>query len=652
MGASLFSIGLTGLNAAQAGLSTTSHNISNAGTTGYSRQRIEQSTNPAMFTGAGFFGEGTKVDTVKRAYNTFLTSQVLAADTKFSEYDTFSTEISQVDNMLADPTVGLTPALQDFFGGIEEVAANPASVPARQSMLSTAESLVSRLHNLSDRIGEIRAGVEGQIKETVSQISTYAKNIAEVNNKITIAQQAGSAQPANDLLDTRDQLVKELNQLVRVSTSTDADGSMSVFIGTGQPLVIGTTPTRLEALPSIADQSRLAVNILTENGGTITIPESLLGGGKLGGLLNMRATALDSTQNQLGLMAVGLSTAFNAQHKLGQDLNGNLGTDFFSIPSIGVQRYTNATTAMPDVQYGDVSRLVGEDYRLTFTDTVGGYALTRVSDGRSVSAADVGLSITPAATSWVGDSFLIQPTRHAASNLGLTITDTRMIAAGAPITAAATASNLGTGSITAPVVSSTAGITGGAFGTSSAPLKLTHAGGSLTGFPAGQSVTYTLLNSSPITLPSPVASVPYQSGMTIAVGGVSFSIAGALKDQDSFTLGPNAGGVSDSRNAVALGQLQTSKLMLSANGQPSATLQSVYSQLVSSVGNKAREVQVNRDAQESLVGQAYEAQQSLAGVNLDEEAANLIRYQQAYQASSKVMTIASKLFDEVLALGR
>lgn len=652
MGASLFSIGLTGLNAAQAGLSTTSHNISNAGTTGYSRQRIEQSTNPAMFTGAGFFGEGTKVDTVKRAYNTFLTNQVLAADTKFSEYDTFSTEISQVDNMLADPTVGLTPALQDFFGGIEEVAANPASVPARQSMLSTAESLVSRLHNLSDRIGEIRAGVEGQIKETVSQISTYAKNIAEVNNKITIAQQAGSAQPANDLLDTRDQLVKELNQLVRVSTSTDADGSMSVFIGTGQPLVIGTTPTRLEALPSIADQSRLAVNILTQNGGAITIPESLLGGGKLGGLLNMRATALDSTQNQLGLMAVGLSTAFNAQHKLGQDLNGNLGTDFFTIPSIGVQRYTNATTAMPDVQYGDVSKLVGEDYRLTFTDTVGGYALTRVSDGRSVSAADVGLSITPAATSWVGDSFLIQPTRNAASSLDVSIADTRMIAAGAPITAAATTSNLGTGSITAPVVSSTASIAAGVFGTSAAPLKLTHAGGSLTGFPATLPVTYTLLNSNPVTLAAPVASVPYQSGMTIQVGGVSFSISGALKDQDSFTLGPNAGGVSDSRNAVALGQLQTSKLMLSADGQPSATLQSVYSQLVSSVGNKAREVQVNRDAQESLVGQAYEAQQSIAGVNLDEEAANLIRYQQAYQASSKVMTIASKLFDEVLALGR
>lgn len=650
MGASLFSIGLTGLNAAQAGLSTTSHNISNAGTTGYSRQRIEQSTNPAMFTGAGFFGEGTKVDTVKRAYNSFLTNQVLAADTRFNEYDTFSTEISQIDNMLADPTVGLSPALQDFFGGIQEVAANPASVPARQSMLSTAESLVSRMHNLSDRLDEIRAGVEGQIKETVSQISTYAKNIAEVNNKITIAQQAGSAQPANDLLDTRDQLVKELNTLVRVSTSIDTDGAMSVFIGNGQPLVIGSTPTRLEAQPSIADQSRLAVNILTQSGAAIAIPESLLGGGKLGGLLSMRAT-LDSTQSQLGLVAVGLSVKFNAQHQLGQDLNGKLGTDFFSMPSLVVEPYAKTTTQAPTVEYDDVSRLTADDYQLTFISSDGGYSLTRISDGRSVSADQVGLKITPPGASVVGDSFLIQPTRHAASSLEVLITDTRMIAAGAPVNAAATASNRGTGSITAPVVTDTGAIKDDTlFGAPAQPFKLTYdaAGGTLSGFPAGLSVSYTQLDGTS----GSGEPVPYKSGMTISVAGVSFSISGALQDQDSFTLGPNTSGVSDSRNAVSLGQLQTTKLMLAANDQPSATLQSVYSQLVSSVGNKAREMQVNRDAQESLVDQAYQAQQSVAGVSLDEEAANLIRYQQAYQAASKVMSIASKLFDEVLSLGR
>ncbi|NML28268.1 flagellar hook-associated protein FlgK [Zoogloea dura] len=649
MGSSLFSIGLTGLNAAQAGLVVTSHNISNAGTTGYSRQSTVQSTNPALFTGAGFFGEGTKVDTVKRAYDSYLTNQVLSAQTKFSEYDTYSNEISQIDNMLADPTTGLTPAVASFFEGVQEVAANPASVPARQSMLSTAQSLVARFQNLSSRINDVRSGVETQVKNTVSEISSYASQIAEMNHKIAVAQQAGSAQPANDLLDTRDRLINELNQLTRVSTTTDSSGSMSVFIGTGQPLVVGTVATKLEAQASPSDPTRNVVNIITQ-GGAITVPENLLGGGKLGGLLAMRSGSLDSAQNQLGLIAVGLSSAFNSQHLLGQDLNGNLGTNFFSNPTVAVQRYNSATTATPDVQFSDITKLTGDDYKLTFTDTTGGYTLSRVSDGASVTAASVGLTVTPPAVSKVGDSFQILPTRYAASNISVAISDTRMVAAAAPIAAAATASNLGTAAISAPVLSSTTNLA--SFGTTAAPLKLTYSGGSLSGFPATLPVTYTPLNGSPVTVAAPAASIPYSSGMSVSVGGVSFTLTGAMQDNDSFTLGPNAGGVSDSRNAVLLGSLQTTKTLLSANGQPSATFNSVYSQLVSAVGNKAREVEVNRDAQESLANQAVQAQQSVAGVNIDEEAANLIRYQQAYQAAGKVMSIASKLFDQVLALGQ
>ena len=769
MGSSLFSIGLTGLNAAQAGLITTSHNISNAGTAGYSRQNTVQSTNPAMFTGAGFFGEGTRVDTVKRAYNAFLNNQVLAADTKYNEYDTYSTEIAQIDNMLADATVGLSPALESFFGGVQEVAANPSSIPARQSMISTAQSLVSRLRNLSERLDEVRGGLESQIGETVGAISTYAKNIAEVNNKIMVAQQAGSAQPANDLLDTRDQLIQELNQLVRVSTNVDSDGAMSIFIGTGQPLVVGSTATTLKALPSIADPSRLDANILTQNGGAIAIPESLLGGGKLGGLLAMRSGALDSAQNQLGLIAVGIGTAFNAQHALGQDLNGKLGGDFFNQAEVSVTRYSNASTAFPAVDFTDVSKLSGDDYKLTFTDTVGSYTLKRVSDGAAVSAADVGLSITPASTSMVGDSFLIQPTRHAAGNFEVTLTDTRMVAAAAPLSARAgstgllstTASNGATaisaptiwsndrlanldaansvftynagtgnldpsglpsgtlvsytnasGSVVGPAAAASIPYTSGmtvalwhtgssgnvkdvSFSISGAPaLKCRWRGTSpwisapvvtntqnlaslqaglttlnynssantlsVNNLPSGMRVAYTPLNGTQ-QVSAPGTPVPYTSGMSIAFGHtdtsgafvqeVSFAVSGAPQNADRFAIGANTSGVSDSRNAVLLGKLQTTKTLLSANGQPSASFQSVYSQLVSSVGNKAREVNVNRDAQESLVEQATAAQKSAAGVNLDEEAANLIRYQQAYQAAGKVMSIASKLFDQVLSLG-
>ena len=776
MGSSLFSIGLTGLNAAQAGLITTSHNISNAGTAGYSRQNTVQSTNPAMFTGAGFFGEGTRVDTVKRAYNAFLNNQVLSADTKYNEYNTYSTEIAQIDNMLADATVGLSPALESFFGGVQEVAANPSSIPARQSMISTAESLVSRLRNLSDRLDDVRGGLESQIGETVGAISTYAKNIAEVNNKIMIAQQAGSAQPANDLLDRRDQLIQELNQLVRVSTNVDSDGAMSIFIGTGQPLVVGSIATTLKALPAISDPSRLDANILTQNGGAIAIPESLLGGGKLGGLLAMRSGALDSAQNQLGLIAVGIGTAFNAQHALGQDLNGKLGGDFFNQAEVSVTRYSNASTAFPAVDFTDVSKLSGDDYKLTFTDTVGSYTLKRVSDGAAVSAADVGLSITPNAISMVGDSFLIQPTRYAAGNFAVTLTDTRMVAAAAPLSArsgstgllstaasngattisaptvssndklaslnaansvftynagtgnldlsglpsgmsvsytdasgtvvgpAAAASipytsgmtvalwhagasgnvqdvsfsisgapangntfmlgggtsNLGTASISAPVVTNTQNL--GSLQASLTTLNYNSGANTLSvnNLPAGMSVAYTPLNGAQ-QVSAAGAPVPYSSGMSIAFGHadasgafvqeVSFAVSGAPQNADQFVIGANTSGVSDSRNAVLLGNLQTTKMLLSANGQPSATLQSVYSQLVSSVGNKAREVNVNRDAQESLVEQATAAQKSAAGVNLDEEAANLIRYQQAYQAAGKVMSIASKLFDQVLSLG-
>jgi flagellar hook-associated protein 1 FlgK len=225
-----------------------------------------------------------------------------------------------------------------------------------------------------------------------------------------------------------------------------------------------------------------------------------------------------------------------------------------------------------------------------------------------------------------------------------------MIAAAAPVTSSSASTNLGSASITAPVVSSTASLA--SFGTAAAPLTLTYSGGTLTGFPASLPVTYTPPGGTAVTVAAPAASIPYTSGMTISFGGVSFTMNGAPQANDTFKLAPNTGGVSDSRNAVLLGNLQTTKLMLSASGQPSATFQSVYAQLVSSVGNKAREVSVNSDAQKSLVDQAVQAQQSVAGVNLDEEAANLIRYQQAYQAAGKVMSIASKLFDQVLALGQ
>ncbi|MDY0013318.1 MAG: flagellar hook-associated protein FlgK [Rhodocyclaceae bacterium] len=632
----LLNIGITGLNAAQAGLVTTSHNISNASVEGYSRQSIVQTTNTPMFTGAGFFGQGTRVETVKRAYNEYLTQQLLGAGTQQASLASYEAQISQINNLLADSSVGLSPALQGFFQAVQDVSANPASIPARQSMISTAESLVSRFQYLDGRLDEIRDGVEQQISSSVTEINSYAGQIADINKRIALAQVGGTSQQANDLLDQRDQLISELNQLVRVSTIPADDGSLSVFVGSGQPLVIGGQASTLAATPYAFDSSRLGISLVAPTGVTVQVPESLLDGGKLGGLLAFRRESLDGAQNQLGLVAVGLAETFNAQHRVGQDLDGNLGGDFFTPPQPTVLAQAGTTTAAPGVQFGNVAELTGDDYTLTFTDAVGGYTLRRNADGVAVLAADVGLVITPPGASVVGDGFTIQPTRAAAGDLALSpqlAGNPRLIAAAAPVISAASLANTGSATLTGLTVNSTTGL----------PL----AGDITLTFDASTN-TFSVSGGAPASLSFDPITQANGASFTLTSADVSFTLSGVPANGDTFTLSANAGGVSDNRNAVLLGKLQLGKTMLGGT----ASYQSVYSSLVAEVGSKTREVQVNGAAQATLLEQATAARDSLSAVNLDEEAANLIRYQQAYQAAARVMSISSTLFDEVLAIGR
>jgi flagellar hook-associated protein 1 FlgK len=643
--AGMLSIGITGLNAAQAGLSTSSHNIANASTPGFSRQSIIQGTQTALFTGSGFLGQGTQVNSVRRAYDQYLENQVLSASTKQASLQVYQDQISQIDNLLADATVGLSPALQGFFDGVQEVAANPSSVPARQSMISNAQSMAARFQYLDARLTEIRDGVEGNIATTVQSINAYARDLADINQRIVNAQAAGASVPANDLLDTRDNLLRELNQLVRISTTQESDGSMSVFIGSGQPLVIGTKATELTATPSAEDPTRLSIGLQLPSGGSVQMPESLLSGGQLGGLLAFRREALDTAQNKLGLIAVGLTEAFNAQHRLGQDLDGNLGTDFFTPLSPNVSPVSGAT-GTPTVAFGNIGNLTGGSYTLTYTNTSGAYTLTDRATGASVNAADVGLTITPPGTTVAGESFLIEPTRYAAQNINVAISDTRLIAAAGPVRALEGASNLGTASVDGISVTSVAGFASASPHLSDYTLSFNSVGnvyevrdignnliGTVAYNPSSDSAGVTR------TLPAPL-------------GGIDITLSGVPSNGDRFTLQSNTNGVADNSNAVALGALQTTKTMLAAGGNPSASFQSTYANLVSEIGNKTSEVKVSNSAQQKLLEQATDARESLSGVNLDEEAANLIRYQQAYQASARVMSIASSLFEEILSIAR
>lgn len=633
--ASLLNIGITGLNAAQAGLVTTSHNIANAATPGFSRQTTIQTTQEPMFTGAGFFGQGTRVETVKRIYSEYLTQQVLSADTRRAQFDSYADQVAQIDNLLADTSVGLSPALQDFFKAVQDTAANPASIPARQSMISTAQSLVSRFQTLDQRLTEIRDGTEKQIEATVGEINSFAQQIADINQRIVLAQSSGTGQAANDLLDQRDVLISDLNQLTRVSTLAESDGSIAVFIGSGQPLVIGSHPSQLQTAPYASDSTRLGVNLVTSSGNSVGIPESLLDGGKLGGLLSFRANSLDSAQNQLGLVALGLAESMNAQHRLGQDLYGNLGGDFFAAP---------APTVVPggavNVSVTSVAGLTASDYHIT-NNGGGNFTVTRLTDGQvllnaaPLPASIDGLGITAGSLA-VGATATIQPTRNAARDIAVAAAvalDPRLIAAAAPVVVNTALANTGTGQVTGLTVNSTTGL----------PLA-----GDITLTFDAATKTFNVSGATPASLAFDPATQANGVSFTLGSVDLTFSITGTPADGDSFTLTTTTAGVSDNRNAVLLGALQTAKTMLGGT----ASYQSTYSQLVSQVGNKTREVQVNRDAQASLLEQAKTQRDSVSGVNLDEEAANLIRYQQAYQAAAKVMTIASTLFDEVLAIGR
>ncbi|MGE5467352.1 MAG: flagellar hook-associated protein FlgK [Ignavibacteria bacterium] len=749
MATSIVNNGLSGLLAAQAGILTTSHNISNASTPGYSRQQIVQTTNQPMKTGAGWFGQGTSVETVQRVYSQYLTGSVMAAQTQVGEMDAYLAQVQQIDNMLADASAGLSPALSDFYKGVQDVAANPSSIPARQSLLASAQSLAARFQSINQSLDEQRSGVNDQITSEVTLINSYTAQIAQVNQQIILAQSANSNQQPNDLLDQRDELLQKLNKEVRVTTAMQTDGTVSVFIGNGQPVVMNNSAYTLVAQPSTSDPQQTVVAIKAINGNTIELQQSLLSGGTLGGLVSFVNESLNSAQNQLGRIALDLSQQFNQQHQMGQDLNGAMGGALFSFPtnsangmysymnlyanknntgsatlsaqilqsdyrvvfngaafdvyrlngngtlapqvvppaapiasfapggSVNVDGVTISGTAAAGLAAGDaftvkpgdpiatrivadstngagvgalsatqagLGALTGDDYRIDYTGTgATGYVVTRLSDNAVLTPtvntdpantiSFEGVTVQLGGTPNVGDSFILQPTRNVGRDITVNISDPRLIAAGDPFRTKADSTNTGTAKIDSGSMV--------AVDPTAIPLS-----GTVTLTYASATNTWALTGPAPwngLTIPS-TAFNPGQQNV-IDLNGVRFTLSGTPQNGDKVYLEPNSNGISDNRNAQALGALQTRRMM---EGN-SATYEEAYSQIVSQIGNKTREVTVTGQAQQALANQANDAVQQLSGVNLDEEAANLIRFQQAYQASAKMIDVGSKLFDTFLS---
>lgn len=641
----IFNIGKTALNAAQVGLSVTGHNIANAKTDGYSRQVIVQGTNTPQNWGFGYVGNGTQINTISRVYNDLLARQINNSQAVASAINTQLSNINQINNMLADSDAGLSPAIQDFFASINDLASAPNDPASRQAMLSNGQALVSRFNSLGSRLQEMQASVNSQLASSVTTINQYAKEIARLNDAIDIATST-TGQPPNDLLDQRDQLVLALNKEIKGSVVVQDGNKYNISIGNGIPLVSGVNAYSLTTVSSPTDPSRLEVAY--QVGSTVSIlSEQSLQGGTIGGLLEYRSETLDKAQNTLGQIAVALAQSFNTQHQQGLTNNDVQGGNFFNIPAPLVNASSrNSGDAEISSSIVDANLLTASDYRLRYDGS--NYTITRLSDNTVQTLGSLpqtvdGVSFTLTnGTFDTGDEFLIRPTANAASDLSMAVKQIADIATGAPVVGTSAASgNTGNGAISGATVGS-----GYAGSPLSSPFTLSYNSGDLSGFPAGEPVTVTTTAGVTTTYPAG-STVPYSAGASINVAGISFSLSGSPANGDQFTVAANTSNAAgDNRNALQMATLQSAKIML--NG--TASYQDTFNRLVSYVGNRTRELQVTGAAEDELLQQSITTQQGESGVNLDEEAVNLIRYQQAYQAAGKVMQIASTLFDTILAI--
>jgi flagellar hook-associated protein 1 FlgK len=643
---SLLDIGVSGLNAAQWGLTTTGQNISNAATAGYTLERPVYQEASGQYTTSGYMGSGVATATVSRSYSTFLTTQLNNAQSTSSSLNTYYSMLAQLNNLVGDPTKGIGAGMTSYFTGLQSVANSPGTTSTRQSLMSNAQALANQMNAAAANYDQLRSGVNQSLTSAVTQINSYTNQIATLNGQIATASAQG--QTPNQLLDARDLAVSNLSQLTNVQVTT-VNGAYNVSIGTGQSLVTGSSANQLQAVTSPSDPSELSIAFASPNGSPQTpaqtqyLPDSTFGGGTVGGLLSFRSQSLDPAEAQLGSLATSFAAQLNQQNALGVDLNGNPGTALFSTGSPAIYaNLRNTGNAQLSVSIANPTQPSTGNYTLsyngtnyTLSDRASGAALGTITPPAvSGTIAGLTISVTSGAMN-PGDSFTIEPTSGALNSFSLATTNPTAIAAASPAVASAGTSNAGTANISA------ASVTAGYSIPSSMTLTYNASTQQLT-----SNVAVTLPSGTVVPAATPFAYNPAQ-GLTVSNGtGVSATITGTPANNDSFTIAANTGGTSDGSNALAMSHLGTAK---SLNGGTDS-LTSAYANYVNNIGNQTNNLQSSSTSATAVLNQATSAQQSVSGVNLNEEAAILIQYLQLYQANSKVIQTASTLFSTLLGI--
>lgn len=671
--ADLLNIGLSGLSASKSQLSITGHNISNVNTPGYSRQDASQATRTPQFSGAGYVGSGTTLVEIRRTYSEFLTSQLRSSTSLSSDVEAYKSQIDQLDSLLAGSTTGITPSLQKFFSALQTAAEDPANIPARQLVLAEAEGLARRFNTVSDRLTEQNNFTNKQMAAVTDQINRLAGSIGSLNQAIATAS-ANGKQP-NDLLDARDEAVRQLSTYIGVTVTPQDDNSFNISVGTGQPLVVGSAVSRLEIVPGQGDPNRHEIQFVS--GGSRQGITSQITGGELGGLIRYRQEVLDPTLNSLGQLALAVSDQVNTQLGQGLDLKGNVGVGLFKdINAADLVDKRSYPTGI-NVEITNTSSLAASDYEIEIgagnsyrIRPVGGRWIEGQTFGTEVPGLGFNLNRVDASLG-EGDKVLIMPTRRGASEIGAVLDQADQLAFASAVRAESSLQNGGTGAIGQPdMVSAPSPIDPAelktAFGSGLNLAATVNADGTFTLSAATGNWSYVDENGSPLVDGSGNPATPtLQSGnsntvrlaYTAASGEVyqfDFTLNGRPQTNDSFSLNFNQSGVSDNRNALKLVDLQTKQTIGVDNtvvGSGSSFTDG-YGELVERVGTLTAQARMDSEATGAILKQATDNRDSLSAVNLDEEAANLIKFEQYYNASAQIIQVARTMFDTLISTFR
>ncbi|MBZ0057595.1 MULTISPECIES: flagellar hook-associated protein FlgK [unclassified Leclercia] len=543
---SLINSAMSGLSAAQAALNTASNNISSYNVTGYTRQTTVLSASNSTLTGGGWIGNGVYVSGVQREYDAFITNQLRTAQNQSSALTTRYQQMSKIDDILSGSSNSLATTMQDFFSSLQTLVSNAEDPAARQTVLGKADGLVNQFKVNDQYLRDQDKQINTAIGTSVEQINNYAKQIANLNDQISRLTGVGAGASPNNLLDQRDQLVSELNQIVGVEVSVQDSGTYNVSFGNGYNLVQGSTANQLAAVKSSADPSRTTVAFVDGTSGPVEIPEKLLTSGSLGGMMTFRTEELDAARNTLNQLALSFANAMNTQHEKGFDAAGDPGGKLFDIGSPAVlanSKNSGTASVTAAINVADSAKVQATDYKMEFDGSA--WKITRLSDKTTVTPTDDGkgnltfdgLTVSVSGAAKNKDSFIVKPVANAIVNMDL-----------------------------------------------------------------------------------------------------------AISDESKLALASDAtGGESDNRNGQALLDLQNSKVV-----GGNKTFNDAYASLVSTVGSKTATLKTSSTTQANVTTQLSNQQQSISGVNLDEEYGNLQRYQQYYLANAQVLQTASTLFDALI----